>query len=265
MAKEVTLQDRLDEKYWGADDIAQVMLESQSELALNPFVRDWQNGDGQWRRIDRAQARLSGIAGLVDDPKNARQLPLSINISNGHVVLFGASGRGKTTFLRTLITSLAVTYSPDDLHVHLLDLGGRQLDMLSTLPHVGTLIMPDERGYEERVQQLLKELEEIIEHRRQRFGDLGVFNLFEYNQSNPQDTLPAMLIAIDNFGEFVENFSDQNQTDDEESIWNLFISLLRQGKAYGIHVVITAPRMNILSSSLYSLFTERLTSAPGRS
>ena len=259
LAKEVTLQGRLDEKYWGADDIAQVMLESQSELALNPFVRDWQNGDGRWRRIDWGQARLSGIAGLVDDPKNARQLPLSINISNGHVVLFGASGRGKTTFLRTLITSLAVTYSPDDLHVHLLDLGGRQLDMLSTLPHVGTLIMPDERGYEERVQQLLKELEEVIEYRRQRFGDLGVFNLFEYNQSNPQDTLPAMLIAIDNFGEFVENFSDQNQTDDEESIWNLFISLLRQGKAYGIHVVITAPRMNILSSSLYSLFTERLT------
>jgi DNA segregation ATPase FtsK/SpoIIIE-like protein len=54
--------------------------------------------------------------------------------------------------MRTLITSLAATHSPDEFHAHILYLGGRNLEVLRALPHVGSIIMPDERGYEERVQ-----------------------------------------------------------------------------------------------------------------
>ena len=34
---------------------------------------------------------------------------------------------------------------------------------------------------------------------------------------------------------------------------------MRQSKAFGVHFVITASRLNVLSGKLYSLFTERLT------
>jgi S-DNA-T family DNA segregation ATPase FtsK/SpoIIIE len=52
------------------------------------------------------------IIGLVDDPENQKQYPLKLDIGNkGHVVLYGMPGTGKTTFLQTLIYSIACTYS----------------------------------------------------------------------------------------------------------------------------------------------------------
>ena len=106
---------------------------------------------------------MRAIVGLLDDPYNARQLPLVVDVTKGHAVIFGASGWGKTAFMRSLILSLAATHSPDEFQAHVLDLGGRNLEVLRALPQVGTIIMPDERGYEERVQQLWRELNDVLE------------------------------------------------------------------------------------------------------
>ena len=102
---------------------------------------------------------MRAIVGLLDDPYNARQLPLLVDLTRGHAVIFGASGWGKTTVAALADLSLAATHSPDEFQAHILDLGGRNLEALRALPHVGTVIMPDERGYEERVQQLLARAE----------------------------------------------------------------------------------------------------------
>ena len=130
--------------------------------------------------IGRSQA-MHAVVGLLDDPYNARQLPLVVDFNKGHAVMFGASGWGKTTFLRALILSLAGTHSPDEFQAHVLDLGGRNLEVLRRLPHVGTVIMPDEPGYQERVQQLLRELNETVDRRKQLFAKAGVSTLAEYN------------------------------------------------------------------------------------
>ena len=84
------------------------------------------------------------LIGVVDNPYQASQMLLSVNFPNGHAVVFWASGRGKTTFLRTIITSLALTHSPDDMHVYILDFGGRAMTMLSDLPHVGAVVTSEE-------------------------------------------------------------------------------------------------------------------------
>ena len=88
--------------------------------------------------------------------------------------------------MRTLIVSLAATHSPDEFHAHILDLGGRNLEVLRALPHVGTIIMPDERGYEERVQQILRELNDIVDERKRLFSEAGISTLYEYNNSHPE-------------------------------------------------------------------------------
>ena len=44
---------------------------------------------------------MKPLIGLVDNPYQASQKPLKVDFPNGHAVVFGASGRGKTTFLRT--------------------------------------------------------------------------------------------------------------------------------------------------------------------
>src|SRR5439155_3016397 len=116
-------------------------------------------------------------------------------------VLIGASGWGKTTFLRTLITSLVATHSPDELNIYMLDFGGRGLDVLTTLPHVGASIAPSE---EERVQRLLRKLSNILEERKAVFSQARADNLLVYNADNPDKIMPAILVVIDNFAQFKE-------------------------------------------------------------
>ncbi|MEO7908767.1 MAG: FtsK/SpoIIIE domain-containing protein, partial [Roseiflexaceae bacterium] len=230
-----------------------------NRLTLNPFLQTWLDGKEAWQPVDWGKTAMRAIVGLLDDPYNARQLPLLIDFTRGHAVIFGASGWGKTTMLRALILSLAATHSPDEFQAHILDLGGRNLEVLRALPHVGTVVMPDERGYEERVQQLWRELGEIIDTRKRLFSSAGVSTLIEYNENNPDKIEPAVLMVIDNFGEFIETFGSGTQADDENSLFASFIALARQGRAYGFHVAITCNRLNVLSSKLYSLFTERYT------
>jgi S-DNA-T family DNA segregation ATPase FtsK/SpoIIIE len=226
---------------------------------LNPFMQDWNDGKLAWHGMNWKETAMRAIVGLADDPYNASQLPLIVDLNKGHFVIFGASGWGKTTFMRTLIVSLAATHSPDEFHAHVLDLGGRNLEVLKALPHVGSIIMPDERGYEERIQQLLRELNDIVDRRKRLFSEAGVSTLYEYNMLHPDRIEPAMLVVIDNFAEFIETFGNPNGSAEDDNLLETLVLLVRQAKAYGLHFVISATRTNELSSKLYSLFTERLT------
>lgn len=230
---------------------------------LNPFLRDWMTGHSAWHGIDWARDAMRAVVGIVDDPHNACQLPLVVDFTKGHWVLFGASGWGKTTLLRTLVTSLATTHSPDEFQTHVLDLGGRNLDVLKFLPHVGTIIMPDEKGYEERVQQLLRELNDEISKRKAAFSAVNAQTLYEYNQRrhNPRQRgegpFPAIVVLVDNFAEYLDTFGGHEE--DETNPLEMLVTLIRQAKPYGLHFIVTVTRLNVLSNKMLSLFSERLT------
>jgi type VII secretion EssC-like protein len=216
-------------------------------LPLNPAVIDWLEDHGQWKGLDWTERAMRANVGLIDNPGRAEQLVMTVDLTRGHGVLFGASGWGKTTFLRTLITSLATTHSPDELHIYMLDFGGRGLDVLTTLPHVGASILPSE---DERVQRLLRKLSSVLEERKSILSQARADNLLVYNADNPDKILPAILVVVDNFAEFKENF---------ENLIDIFIGLVRDGRAYGIHFMITGEQPNAIPGKLFSLFTERMT------
>jgi DNA segregation ATPase FtsK/SpoIIIE-like protein len=256
----LTLADPLVQAYLDEEDELRMTLgQYERATCLNPFVQDWFAGKVGWHGMNWNKTAMRAIIGVVDDPYNARQLPLVVDVTKGHVVLFGASGWGKTTFMRTLIVSLAATHTPDEFHAHVMDLGGRNLEILRALPHVGTVIMPDERGYEERVEQLLRELNDMVDERKRLFSEAGVSTLYEYN-GRAEQIKPAILVIVDNFTEFIETFgAGASKKADEDNLLDALVLLVRQAKAYGLHFVISVDRLNVLSSKLYSLFTERLT------
>jgi len=53
-----------------------------------------------------------------------------------HLLVGGSYQSGRTSLLRTIILSLAYTYSPEELHIVLIDASGRSLTDLTDLKHV---------------------------------------------------------------------------------------------------------------------------------
>jgi type VII secretion protein EccCb len=246
----LSLQTSLDTAYMNDADI-ELLRASDSEkvlgLSLNEKAATFWDSEFKWDGITWGKNAMKPLIGIVDNPYQASQKPLKIDFTNGHAVVFGASGRGKTTFLRTVITGLALTHSPDELHIFILDFGGRAMSMLSDLPHVGAVVTSEE---EERVLRALRKVNDIIDQRQVLFSEAKVNSLDSYNLAHPEKILPAILVVIDNFAEFKEYY---------EGLMGPLISLVRESRAYGVHFLFSADTPNSLTGKLYNLITERFT------
>ena len=246
----LSLETPLDTAYMTDDDIEmlrQTDAVGVTGMSLNEkAVTFWQE-DFQWDRLVWGKNSMRPLIGMVDNPYLASQKPLMINFPNGHAAIFGSSGRGKTTFVRTVVTSLALTHSPDDLHIYILDFGGRALNIFLDLPHVGAIITSEE---EERVMRVLRRVNDIIERRQVLFSELRMNSLETYNHNHPDKKLPAILVVIDNFAEFREYY---------DGLMSPLISLVREARAYGVYFLITADVSNALTNKLFNLIAERFT------
>ncbi len=195
----------------------QVALES-----IRP-TRGW---DGS--RWQPATGWMEPMVGLLDDPAHQAQPPLTLYLAQeGNLAVYGAPGSGKTTLLETLVTSLAMDHSPEDVHLYLLDFGGRTLTVFTELPHVGAVILADEA---ERLQRLLRYLAREMEERRERFGRAGVNTLPAYRRATG-GRLPAIVVMLDNYAGFFGLYPDS-----EEAL----AQIARDGKNLGVHLVLTA-------------------------
>ncbi|MBK8050700.1 MAG: NACHT domain-containing protein [Anaerolineales bacterium] len=221
------------------------------QFILCDAVNNWLNGetDGLWPGADWQRAPLRAVVGLIDYPSEARQDPLAFELGRYHLAVYGDAGSGKTTLLRTLVTSLAATHSPDELHIYVLDLGGRGFRVLEGLPHIGTVIYADEETYYERLGRLVDKLNRIAEERQKFLSDAGVNSLYEYNAAHPQEPYPAVLVVIDNFPELWEN--------QEQLVENVLVPLIRRSLAMGITFVVATA--SLMVSRVTSLFGERVT------
>jgi S-DNA-T family DNA segregation ATPase FtsK/SpoIIIE len=103
------------------------------------------------------------VIGLADDPVAVKQIPLGIDLNEGHLQIIGAPGTGKSMALQTFVLALARTMTPKQAAVYILDLDKRHLRPLEDLLHVGAVVLSYE---EERMNRLFLNIQHFVNERR---------------------------------------------------------------------------------------------------
>jgi len=149
-----------------------------------------------------------------------------------HVLISGKTGSGKSTLLHALITNLALHYSPNEVEFYLVDFKkGVEFKAYATgqLPHARVIAIESEREFGVSV---LERLDEELRRRGERFRDLGVQDLAGLRAAC-DDRMPRILLVID---EFQELFVTDDKLSQDAAL--LLDRLVRQGRAFGIHVLL---------------------------
>lgn len=155
-----------------------------------------------------------------------------------HALIAGRTGSGKSTLLHAIITSLALWYSPDQAEVYLVDFKkGVEFKTYAsnTLPHARVIAVESEREFGLSV---LRRLDAELTRRGTIFRDLGVQDLAGYRATlkggeKPADPMPRTLLIVDEFQEF---FVEDDKIAQEAML--LLDRLVRQGRAFGMHVIL---------------------------
>jgi S-DNA-T family DNA segregation ATPase FtsK/SpoIIIE len=191
---------------------------------------------------------LGATMGLLDDPAHQRQFPMLLRLDqqDGQLIVIGASGSGKEMWVRTLITSLARTHTPDELYFYLLEFSGQALDIFRNLPHVGGVFTPLD---DERVKRLLCLLLDSLEERKQQCNQARVDGLVPLREQQPGQAPPAIVVVITGFVEFRNMFQDE--------LFQL-IRLIREGGPYGIHIVLLGNRAGDIPATISSVVSRRV-------
>lgn len=150
-----------------------------------------------------------------------------------HVLVAGKTGSGKSSLLHALLTNAALIYSPDELELYLIDFKkGVEFQAYATsrMPHARIVAIESDREFGVAV---LQRLDALLTARGVQFRDAGVQDLASFREAQPGVRLPRVLLVIDEFQEFFVEDDPQAQ-----AAALLFDRLIRQGRAFGVHVIL---------------------------
>ncbi|GAA2461833.1 type VII secretion protein EccCa [Streptomyces lavendulocolor] len=191
--------------------------------------------------------------GLLDDPTRQWQGEwyLDLTVAGGHAAVIGGPQSGKTTLLRTLVLSLALTHTPQEVGVYGLDLVGGGLQALSGLPHVGGIASRADR---ERASRTVEEVRNMLALREDLFREHNIDSVEQLRTLHAAGRLPQLasaeiVLVIDGFGALRDDFDELDDA---------VVDILKRGGGYGIHVVAGMLRWNDVRIATQSYFGTRV-------
>jgi len=149
-----------------------------------------------------------------------------------HGLIAGKTGSGKSTLLHVIITNVALWYSPKEVEFYLVDFKkGVEFKTYVThqLPHARAIAVESDREFGVSV---LQRIDAEMARRGDLFRAAGVQDLPAY-RAVTGTVLPRTLLIVDEFQVF---FTEDDKLSQDAAI--LLDRLVRQGRAFGIHVLL---------------------------
>ncbi|MFF9221248.1 type VII secretion protein EccCa [Streptomyces viridosporus] len=199
--------------------------------------------------------RLVVPVGLVDKPYEQRRDPLWVDFSGaaGHMQVLGGPQSGKSTLLRSLICSFALTHTPHEVQFYGLDFGGGGMSSLAGLPHVGGIAS---RLDPEKVRRTVAEVYGVLTRREEYFRTSGISSIAEFRTRRARGDISAtdqpwgdVFLVIDGWGNFRADY---------EALDQVILDIAARGLGYGIHLILSASRSMEVRSALKDNLLNRL-------
>lgn len=144
-----------------------------------------------------------------------------------HLLVAGTTGSGKSELLQTLVLGLALTRSPADLALVLVDFkGGAGLGTCRELPHVVGQVTDLEPGLAARA---LAGLRAELRRRERVLATAGVPDV----AALPRGALPRLVVVLDEF---------RALADDLPEFLPALLRIAAQGRSLGVHLVLATQR-----------------------
>ena len=233
-------------------DGPQVVAPRSGASRLTQPTRTCRSGPHLWRCSARRRASSPSVAPPAPaippdaaqvtarwaEPGTGLPLPLGVGVGGAtvevdlvrdgpHVLVAGTTGSGKSEMLQSLVLSLALSRSPRDLSIALVDYkGGASFGECARLPHVVGQVTDLEPGLAGRA---LAGLRAELRRREHLLSAAQVTRIEDLDAG----ALPRLLIVIDEF---------RAMADDLPDFLPGLLRIAAQGRSLGIHLVLATQR-----------------------
>jgi DNA segregation ATPase FtsK/SpoIIIE, S-DNA-T family len=150
-----------------------------------------------------------------------------------HLLVAGATGSGKSVCLNTIIASLLVSATPDQVQLLMIDPKRVELPIYNGIPHLIKEVITDARLAAGALLEMTKEMD----GRYERFAMGGVRKIEEYNLKYPDEKLPYVVIVIDELADLMMVAPAKVET--------TIMRLAQLARATGIHLIVSTQRPSV--------------------
>ncbi|MBX6750808.1 MAG: FHA domain-containing protein, partial [Micromonosporaceae bacterium] len=203
-------------------------------------------------KVPRRRVDHELVFGVQDLPEQQAQPPVAFYPDKqGNLAVYGTGGSGKSTLLRTIAIAAAATASGGPCHVYGLDFGNRSLAMLEELPHVGSIVVGTDH---DRIARLIRWLAALVAERGERYSRVGAGTITAYRTIANAPQEPRILLLVDGIAAFRQAY----EVGDRARIFDALTQIATDGRAVGVHVLITADRPASVPSALAAQIQTRI-------
>ncbi len=174
-----------------------------------------------------------------------------------HVLVAGSTGSGKSVCVNTLIASLIIKYTPEDLRLVMVDPKRVEMSIYKGLPHLALPVVNDPKEAHHALKWLVREMEEryeMLAHIGARDIDTYNTKIIQKREAGETDQYPMyyIVVLVDELADLMMVAKDQV----EDSITRL----AQMARAVGIHLTLATqrPSVEVITGIIKANFPSRI-------
>jgi len=207
--------------------------------------------------VPNARSSTVSFKELFNDLPDAKKVPMAVAFGKNiegktvwadfrkfpHILVAGTTGSGKSIFIHSLIATLIMRSSPDDLRIALIDPKKVEMVRYKEMPHLLCPIINEPS-------QALSFMKKLVDEMNDRYSKLemadGATSLDEYNdyaKEHGLEKIPYIVVIVDEYGDLVESCKEISQP---------ILLIGQKARACGIHMLIStqSPTTNIITGTI---------------